>query len=114
MNGDLFVAYVRTILVPTLQPGQIVVMDNWSSHKRVEVRSLIEAAGCELWFLPKYSPDLNPIEMCFAKLKSLLRQAEKRTLNDLRQFVFEATRSVSPDECENMIRHSGYKVAPAT
>jgi len=77
LNGDLFVAYVEQVLVPTLRAGDVVVMDNLSSHKRKEVREAIEKAGCELWYLPAYSPDLNPIENAFSKLKALLRKARR-------------------------------------
>ena len=80
MNGELFEAYVRQQLLPTLRPGDVVVMDNLSSHKRVGVRQAIESVGATLRFLPPYSPDLNPIELSFAKLKSLLRKAEERTI----------------------------------
>src|SRR5581483_2438065 len=76
MNGDMFVAYVEQVLVPGLHAGDVVVMDNLSSHKRREVRQLIEAAGCALVYLPAYSPDLNPIELAYSKLKALLRKAK--------------------------------------
>jgi transposase len=75
VNGDLFVAYVRQVLAPTLRPGDVVIMDNLAAHKRAEVRRAIEAAGAVLRYLPPYSPDLNPIELAFAKLKALLRKA---------------------------------------
>lgn len=83
INGDWFEAYVRHVLVPTLRPGDIVVMDNLSSHKRVAARELIEAPGAELRFLPPYSPDFNPIKMAFSKLKALLRKAAERTVDGL-------------------------------
>lgn len=108
VNGDLFVAYVKQHLVKVLKPGDIVVMDNLSSHKRVEVREAIEAAGCELRYLPPYSPDLNPIELAFAKLKSLLRKAGKRTIDELWKFLGEAVDLFSPQECLNYMRHCGY------
>ena len=81
VNGDIFLAYIRQMLVPTLKPGDIVVMDNLSSHKVAGVREAIEAVGAELRYLPPYSPDLNPIEQVFAKLKALLRKAEERTID---------------------------------
>jgi len=81
INGDWFEAYVRRVLAPTLRPGDVVVMDNLSSHKRASVRALIEARGARLAFLPPYSPDFNPIEMAFAKLKALLRKAAERTVD---------------------------------
>ena len=83
MTGDLFVAYVEQQLVPTLRPGDVVVLDNLSSHKRARVRELIEARGCTVLFLPPYSPDLNPIELAFAKLKALLRKAGERTVEEI-------------------------------
>ena len=101
MNGDLFVAYVEQVLVPTLAAGDTVVMDNLSSHKRVRVRELIEAAGCTLLFLPPYSPDLNPIELAFAKLKALLRKAGKRTVEELWAFLGQVVDAFSPQECCN-------------
>ncbi len=113
VNGDLFVAYVKQHLVKALKPGDIVVMDNLSSHKRVEVREAIEAAGCELRYLPPYSPDLNPIELAFAKLKSLLRKARKRTIGDLWTFLGHAVDLFSPQECLNYMRHCGYNATSA-
>src|SRR5205807_10015604 len=83
MDGDCFLAYVDQILVPTLQAGDIVVMDNLASHKVEGVRARIEATGAQLWYLPPYSPDRNPIELCFAKLKVLLRSARRRTVAEV-------------------------------
>ena len=94
INGDLFVAYVRAVLVPTLRPGDVVVMDNLSSHKRAGVREAIEAAGCRLLYLPPYSPDLNPIEQAFAKLKALLRKAGERTVEGLWRLLGRLARRV--------------------
>ena len=111
MNGSTFREYVRQVLAPTLQPGDIVVMDNLSSHKRSEVRPAIEAAGAELRYLPPYSPDLNPIERAFSKLKAKLRAAEKRTVSELETYLGEALDGFSPDECENYFTSCGY---PAT
>ena len=111
MTGDVFVAYVRQQLVPTLRPGDVVVMDNLSSHKRSEVRPAIEAAGAELRYLPPYSPDLNPIEKAFSKLKAKLRAAEKRTVSELETYLGEVLDCFSPQECENYFTSSGY---PAT
>jgi transposase len=108
LNGDLFVAYVEQVLVPTLRSGDIVVMDNLSSHKRAEVRRFIEGGGCRLVYLPPYSPDFNPIELAFAKLKSLLRKAGQRTLDDLWDFLGRAVDAFAPDECENYFWHCGY------
>jgi transposase len=108
MNGELFVAYVERVLVPALVPGDVVVMDNLSSHKRARVRELIEAAGCAPLYLPPYSPDLNPIELAFAKLKALLRKAGERTMEGLWAFLGRALDAFSPQECQNYFRHCGY------
>ena len=109
VNGDLFVAYVQQQLVPTLQPGDVVIMDNLSSHHRVEVRQAIEAVGAELRYLPPYSPDFNPIEQAFAKLKHLIRSAKQRTVDGLWQFLGTALDAFSPAECRNYIQHAGYR-----
>jgi transposase len=108
MNGDLFEAYVKQILVPTLTPGDMVVMDNLPSHKRVAAIRAIEAADCTVRFLPPYSPDLNPIELAFSKLKSLLRKAERRTVDALWSFLGQALDLFTPTECLNYLRHDGY------
>jgi transposase len=112
MNGDLFVAYAERVLVPTLAAGDVVVMDNLSSHKRARVRELIEGAGCAVLFLPPYSPDLNPIELAFAKLKALLRKAGRRTVDGLWEFLGQALDAFSPEECRNYFRHCGYGGTP--
>jgi transposase len=108
MNGDLFVAYVQQILVPTLRPGEIVVMDNLAAHKRPAAREAIERAGCKVLYLPPYSPDFNPIELAFSKLKSMLRRAGKRTVDGLWEFLGQALEAFEPRECENYLRHCGY------
>jgi transposase len=108
VNGDLFVAYVERVLVPALRPGDVVVMDNLSSHKRARVREAIEAAGCTLLYLPPYSPDLNPIELAFAKLKALLRKAGERTVEGLWALLGRSLDAFAPEECRNYIRHCGY------
>ena len=108
VNGDAFVAYVEQVLVPTLVPGDVVVMDNLSSHKRARVREAIEGAGCTLLYLPPYSPDLNPIELAFSKLKSLLREAGKRTVDGLWEFLGQSLDAFAPQECRNYMRHCGY------
>lgn len=112
MTGDLFVAYVEQVLVPELHAGDVVVMDNLSSHKRQEVRDLIEGAGAALVYLPPYSPDLNPIEMAYSKLKALLRKAKERTVEGLKRFLFDAMASFTPQECANFIAHCGYLATP--
>lgn len=108
INGDSFLAYVQQILVPTLKPGDIVVLDNLSSHKVAGVREAINATGAELRYLPPYSPDLNPIEQLFAKLKALLRKAATRTVEALWSAIGSLVESFAPDECANYIRNSGY------
>lgn len=108
INGDMFTAWVEQILVPGLQPGDIVILDNLSSHKSAAARALIEAAGASMMFLPAYSPDLNPIEMLFAKLKSLLRAAAARTVEGLWNAVGKLLRHIAAGECENYLRHAGY------
>jgi transposase len=114
VNGDLFVAYVEGQLVPSLRPGDVVVMDNLSSHKRARVREAIEGAGCTLLYLPPYSPDLNPIEQAFAKLKALLRKAGERTVEGLWDFLGQALDLFSPEECRNYFRHCGYPATPTS
>jgi transposase len=114
MTGDLFGAYVEQQLVPALRPGDVVVLDNLSCHKRSEVRALIEGAGCRLWYLPPYSPDLNPIEKAFSKLKALLRKAAKRTREGLWKYLGEALDEFSPAECRNYFRSCGYPDATPT
>jgi transposase len=111
MTGELFEAYVRQQLAPVLRPGSVVVMDNLACHKRPGVRRAIEAAGCDLLLLPPYSPDLNPIELAFSKLKWLLRSAGERTVEGLWSFLGRALDAFSPQECRNYFRHCGY---PAT
>ena len=108
MNGDLFLAYVEQQLVPTLKSTDIVVMDNLSSHKRLGVRETIEATGATLMFLPPYSPDLNPIELAFSKLKTLLRKSAARTIEALGDTIAEITNQFSTRECINYFRHCGY------
>ena len=108
MTGAIFVEYVRQCLVPTLKPGDIVVMDNLSAHKRDEVRELIEAAKAELHYLPPYSPDLNPIEQAFSKLKARLRTAQERSLDALWQRIGKLLDLFQPAECGNFFANAGY------
>jgi transposase len=108
MNGDLFVAYARQVLVPTLRAGDIVVLDNLSSHKRVAAVRAIEGAGCSVVYLPPYSPDLNPIELAFAKIKARLRAAELRTIDKVENFFGAVHDEFKPDECRAYMRHAGY------
>jgi transposase len=112
MNGPTFREYVRQVLAPTLQPGDIVVMDNLSSHKAAGVREAIEAVGATLVYLPPYSPDFNPIEMVYSKLKWLVRSAGQSTLEDLWHFLGQALDRFSPTECQNYLQHCGYVATP--
>ena len=108
INGELFLAYVEQVLVPTLIGGDIVVMDNLGSHKVAGVRKAIEAVGARLHYLPSYSPDLNPIEQAFAKLKALLRAKALRTVEALWNALGDIVACFSPAECANFLRHAGY------
>lgn len=108
MNGAIFVAYIRQCLVPTLRPGDIVVLDNLPAHKVAEVRQIVEAVGAELRYLPPYSPDLNPIEQSFAKLKSQLRKAKERTIPALYDRIGTAIGTFTPVECQNYFTNAGY------
>jgi transposase len=108
INGERFLAYVEQALVPILRPGDIVVMDNLGSHKGKAVRRAIRAAGAKLIFLPKYSPDLNPIEQVFAKLKLLLRKAAARTIETLTAAVGQLLELFTPHECANYLSNAGY------
>lgn len=108
INGEIFRAYVEQHLAPTLRPGDLVIMDNLGSHKVSGVAEAIEARGARLVFLPPYSPDLNPIEQVFAKLKALLRAAGERTMEGLWDRIGLLLDRFSPSECRNYIRHSGY------
>jgi transposase len=108
INGCLFQAWVKQFLVPTLQRGDIVVLDNLGSHKSQAVRRAIRDAGAHLLFLPPYSPDLNPIEMMFAKLKTLLRKADERSIAAVWNRIGSLLGQFTPAECGHYIRHAGY------
>ena len=108
INADAFETYVEKVLVPELRQGDIVVMDNLSSHKGSRVRTLIEAAGAQLRYLPPYSPDLNPIENAFSKLKALLRKAAERTMDGLWTQIGRLLDLFLPDECKNFFTAAGY------
>jgi transposase len=112
MDGALFLAYIEQQLVPTLRPHDIVVMDNLSAHKIAGVREAIEAAGASVVYLPPYSPDFNPIEQVFAKLKWLLRSAAARTMERLWDLIGELVSRYRPQECANYLRHCGYNAKP--
>ena len=108
MNRAWFLAYVQQVLVPTLKPGDIVVMDNLPAHKSAPVRDAIGAVGAKLMFLPPYSPDLNPIENAFAKLKALLRKAAARTIDQLWEAIAQIIQTYSKAECANYFAAAGY------
>lgn len=108
VNGDVFEAFVEQVLVPELRPGDVVVMDNLSSHKRARTRALIESAGAALEFLPPYSPDLNPIELVFSKIKQRLRTLGLRTKDALWRAMQGVLDTVTPSDAANCYRHCGY------
>ena len=108
IDGDSFRLYVEKVLLPTLRPGDIVVMDNLGSHRGKIVRQLIRSAGAKLFFLPKYSPDLNPIEQVFAKLKHFLRKAAARTVEAVCRAVGKVLQLFTPEECLNYLANAGY------
>jgi len=110
MHGAAFLAYVEQVLVPTLKGGDIVIMDNLPAHKPVAIRQAIEAAGAELRFLPAYSPDFNPIEMAFSKLKAFLKKRAARTVDDLWLAIAEAIDIFTPNECRNYFAAAGYEL----
>ena len=109
MNGEVFTAYAETLLAPTLNPGDIVIMDNLPAHKAADARAAIERTGATLMFLPPYSPDFNPIEQVFAKLKAILRKAAARTIDTLEAAIATALDAFTPSECNNYFTNSGYK-----
>ena len=111
IDGESFRAYIDQILVPTLQPGDIVIADNLGAHKVAGIQRAIQAAGATLWYVPPYSPDLNPIERCFAKLTALVRTARCRRTETLWPFLGECVAHFSPDECRTYFRHCGYSAA---
>lgn len=111
INGERFRIYVERVLVPTLEPGNIVIMDNLGSHKGKAVRRAIRAVGAKLILLPKYSPDLNPIEQVFAKLKHLLRKAAERTHEATWRRIGTLLNAFTPSECAAYLRNSGYGAA---
>jgi transposase len=108
INGELFLAYVEQVLVPTLRAGDMVIMDNLGSHKLADVRAAIEGAGAQLVFLPAYSPDLNPIEQVFAKLKAVLRAKALRSVDALWAALGHIADAVTPAECASYLKNVGY------
>ena len=108
INGQCFRAYVEQQLVPSLKPGDIVVMDNLGSHKSAAIRQMIRAAGARLWYLPPYSPDLNPIEQTFAKIKHWMRVAQTRTVEDTWRHIGHLVETIEPRECQSYLANAGY------
>ena len=111
INGECFRAYVAQVLLPSLKPGDIVIMDNLGSHKSAEVRRMIRTVGARLWYLPPYSPDLNPIEQAFAKMKTLLRKADARIIEHTWRTIGALLDCFSPTECANYFTNAGYASA---
>lgn len=109
IDGESFRLYVKEVLLPTLRPGDIVILDNLGSHKSKAVRQLIRSVGARIFFLPKYSPDLNPIEQVFAKLKHFLRKAAARTADTICTAIADALDAFTPQECANYLKNSGYQ-----
>ncbi len=108
MNAAWFLAYVEQVLAPTLNPGDLVILDNLPAHKGSAVRNAVEATGAKLLFLPPYSPDFNPIENAFSKLKALLRKAAARTVDELWRVIGDCLDAFTPAECINYFAHAGY------
>ena len=108
INGEVFLAWVRQSLVPALKPGEVVIMDNLGSHRGKAVRRAIREAGAKILFLPKYSPDLNPIEQVFSKLKHLLRKAQARSYDAILAAIAEVLGTFTPKECVNYLKNCGY------
>lgn len=111
-DKEVFLAFVRQVLVPVLRPGQVVVLDNLSAHKAAEVREAIEAAGCRLLYLPPYSPELNPIELCWSKLKTLLRTAAARNKEALEAALATVIEQITAADARGWSAHCGYAVPP--
>ena len=111
-DGDVFLAYVEQVLAPRLQPGEVVVLDNLPAHKVAGVRALLEARGAQLFYLPPYSPDFNPIEQAWSKVKEFLRAAKARTLPLLDEAVTAALAAITPDNAVAWFRHCGYSDTP--
>lgn len=112
IDSPTFLAYVEQVLVPTLHPGDVVVLDNLAVHKQPEVRTAIEQVGALIRFLPPYSPDFNPIELAFAKLKAFLRAARPRNFDQVCSLMAIALELFTPDECAAYARHCGYRATP--
>jgi len=108
INGECFHAYVKQVLVPTLRPGDIVILDNLGSHKGKAIRTMLRTVGARLWFLPRYSPDLNPIEQAFAKIKHWMRIAQKTSPEDTWRAIGDLLETIQPHECANYLTNAGY------
>jgi transposase len=108
MNGDGFQAYLEQVLLPTLQAGDIVVMDNLACHKSARVSQLLESVGAQAWYLPPYSPDLNPIELAYSKFKAILRGLQVREVEELWSITGQLLDQFAQTECQNYFRHAGY------
>jgi transposase len=108
-DSDIFLTYVRQVLGPKLKPGNVVVMDNLSAHKVAQVREAIEATGARLLYLPPYSPDLNPIEPCWSKIKQKMRSLKARVVEALEKAITEAVTAVSPSDAQGWFGHCGYR-----
>ena len=113
-NANVFETYVERVLAPTLREGQVVIMDNLSAHKGERIRELIEGRGCELLYLPSYSPDLNPIEEAFSKIKNLLRKAEARSREALLEAIGTAISAISAQDARGFFEHCGYRAMVQT
>jgi putative transposase len=111
INGVCFRAYVEQVLVPTLRPGDIVIMDNLGSHKSKTIRNLIRNAEARLWFLPRYSPDLNPIEQAFSQIKHWMRIAQQRSVEDVWRHIGHLVPTITSEQCANYFRNPGYASA---
>lgn len=108
INSICFKAYIEQILLPTLKKGDIVIMDNLGSHKAKSIRQMIKKAGARLWFLPPYSPELNPIEHTFSQIKHWMRMAQKRTIEEAWKYLGQLIQTITPQQCKNYIKDTGY------
>lgn len=110
VDGEIFLDFIRECLAPTLQPGHVVIMDNLSTHKVAGIQEIIEAAGARLVYLPPYSPDLSPIELCWSKLKTMIRKKAARTFEELKSVICDAFKSIHPNDLAAWFEHCGYNI----